>query len=66
MDRGRWINVGVFALYWGIGVATVVIADKAGMVHQSSRVAYWLGAALRAWFWPAFWLWKIRAAVLGF
>lgn len=54
------------AAYWIVGIITVLWADRAGMVHQSSDAAYYVGAFLRAWLWPAFWFWKIREAVLGF
>lgn len=54
------------AAYWLIGIATVIVADRAGMVHQSNPVYYWLGAFLRAWLWPMFWFDRAREALLGF
>ena len=66
MNRDRLIVAAAVAGYWAIGIATVIVADQAGMTNQSSPITYWIGAALRAWLWPAFWFWKLREAILGF
>ena len=62
----KWGSIIAIATYWGIGLATVIVADRAGMVSQSSPITYFIGAFLRAWGWPAFWFWKAREALFGF
>lgn len=66
MSKERLQVIGAIALYWGIGIVTVIIAEGTGMVNQSNPIVHYLGMFLRAWLWPAFWFWKLREAIIGF
>ena len=64
--RERLQLVGAVGAWWSVGIATDIFIDRMGWVHQSSAVAYWIGALLRSWFWPYFWVMKLREYLIGF
>lgn len=66
MKRFDWSTVIVLAVYYGLGLATVFLADAMGLVHQSNPVIYFIGALLRAWLWPWYWFMMAREYLLGF
>lgn len=55
---GRWgrSDALVIAGYIAIGIATAIVAEYAGMTSHSNPVYSVIGALLRVWLWPAFWL----------
>jgi len=66
MRNFDWKYAAGVAAYLAGGIATDVVAEMWGMIHQSNLVYYILGALLRIVFWPSFWFERAHEALLGF